>query len=108
MAAKAYFIPWYATLFRGDQFEEALHEIAPLALRHGATDFAVYRSHEDRYKFLQVATFEDKLAWEGFWNGPDFIAWRERYSSWYQIPVLYYSNDVITAGKSELVENGAS
>ena len=46
-------IPWYATLFRGDKFEEALEEIAPLALRYGATDYAVYRSRDDRYKFLQ-------------------------------------------------------
>jgi hypothetical protein len=26
-------IPWYATLFRGDQFEVALREIAPVSLR---------------------------------------------------------------------------
>jgi hypothetical protein len=30
-------IPWYATLFRGDRFEQALAEIAPVAMRYGAT-----------------------------------------------------------------------
>mgnify|MGYP003491537262 CR=1 FL=1 len=30
-------IPWYSTLFRGDQFEVALREIAPICLRYGAT-----------------------------------------------------------------------
>ena len=97
-------IPWYATLFRGDSFEEALQEIAPLALRYGATDYAVYRSRDDRYKFLQVASFESKLDWDRYWLGRDFIAWREQYSSWYQIPVLYVWNDVVASGRSELAE----
>jgi len=30
-------IPWYSTLFRGDRFEVALREIAPISLRYGAT-----------------------------------------------------------------------
>jgi len=107
MAAGSVHIPWYATLFRGDQFEAALEEIAPLALRHGATDYAVYRSRDDQYKFLQMATFEDKLAWESYWNGADFIAWREQHSSWFQIPVLYSWTDVVVAGKSELVVDEA-
>ena len=53
-------IPWYATLFRGDRFEAALQQIAPLALRYGATRVLVYRSRDDHYRFLQMATFEDK------------------------------------------------
>ena len=53
-------IPWYATLFRGDRFEGALEEIAPLALRYGATEYAIYRSRDDAYKFLQLATFEEQ------------------------------------------------
>ncbi len=32
-------IPWYVTVFRGDQFEAAMGEIAPLALRYGATGY---------------------------------------------------------------------
>ena len=48
-------VPWYATGFRGDAFEEALNEVAPLALRYGATSYAVYRSRDDRYRFQQLA-----------------------------------------------------
>ena len=97
-------IPWYATVFRGDQLEEALHEIAPLALRYGAKDFQVYRSRDDRYKFLHASTFETKLEWERYWNGPEFIQWRERYSSWYQIPVVYDYGSTVADGRSEVGE----
>jgi hypothetical protein len=97
-------IPWYATVFRGDKFEEALLEIAPAAIRYGAKDFAVYRSRDDGYKFLQMSTFDSKLAWERYWNGPEFIRWRETYSSWYQIPVLYVWNDLVVAGESEVLD----
>ena len=62
MAAGSVQIPWYATVLRGDKLAEALQEIAPVALRYNATSFAVYRSRDDRYKFLQMATFENKHA----------------------------------------------
>ena len=91
-------IPWYATVFRGDTFEEALGLIAPLALRYGATDYRVYRSRDDRYKFLQMATFEDKLDFERYWYGDDFNAWRADYSSWYQVPIVYAWNDLVLSG----------
>jgi hypothetical protein len=97
-------IPWYATVFRGDSFAEAIKEIAPLALRYGAKDYFVHRSRDDGYKFLQGATFESKLDWERYWSGPEFIAWRTQYSSWYQIPVVYVWNDVIAEGRSEVLE----
>ena len=54
----------------------ALGQIAPLALRYGATDYRVYRAREDRYKFTQMATFEDKLDFDRYWYGVDFSAWR--------------------------------
>ena len=95
-------VPWYATVFRGDSFEEALHEIAPLALRYGAKDYAVWRSRDDTYKFLHASTFETKLEWERYWNGPEFIQWRAKYSSWYQIPVLYVWHDLVISGASEI------
>jgi quinol monooxygenase YgiN len=91
-------IPWYATVFRGDQFEEALGQIAPLALRYGATDYRVYRSRDDPYKFMHLSTFEDKQDFERFWYGPDFIAWRAEYSSFYQVPVVYVWNDMVLQG----------
>ena len=58
--AVVFTVPWYATGFRGDQLEAALQEIAPVALRYGASDWAVYRFVDDRYKFQQMATFEEK------------------------------------------------
>ena len=91
-------IPWYATLFRGDKFELALQEIAPVALRYGATEYRVYRSRDDRYKFLQMATFEDHYDWDRYWNGEEFSIWRGDYSGWYQVPVLYTWSDLVVVG----------
>jgi len=91
-------IPWYATLFRGDKFEVALQEIAPVALRYGAKDYRVYRGFDDRYKFLQMATFEDHYDWDRYWNGEEFSIWRGDYSSWYQVPVLYTWHDLVVHG----------
>ena len=91
-------IPWYATLFRADRMETALAEIAPVALRYGATDYTVYRSRDDAYRFLQLATFEHKLDWERYWNGEEFSVWRADFSSWYQVPVLYSWNDLVIEG----------
>ena len=91
-------IPWYATVFRGDQLEEALGQIAPLALRHGASDYRVYRSRDDAYKFLQLASFAEKDAFEAYWYGEEFVEWRGRYSSWYQVPVLYTWQDLVGRG----------
>ena len=65
-------IPWYATVFRADKLEAAIELIAPLALRYGATDYRVYRNRDDRYKFMQMATFEDKLDFERYWYGAEF------------------------------------
>ena len=80
-------IPWYSTLFRGDRFEEALLEIAPLALRYGASSWRAYRSREDPYKFLQEAAFESKLDFDRYWEGDDFVDWRVRHGSWFQVPI---------------------
>ena len=91
-------IPWYATLFRGDKFEVALMEIAPVALRYGATDFEVYRARDDRYKFLQLATFESKLDFERYWQGEEFVSWRADYTSWFQVPVIYGFHDRVIHG----------
>jgi hypothetical protein len=82
-------IPWYATLFRGDKFELALLEIAPVALRYGATEWDAVRARDDTYKFVQSAVFEDKLAFERYWLSDEFVQWRGDYSSWYQVPVVY-------------------
>jgi hypothetical protein len=101
MAAGVVQVPWYATLFRGDKFALALQEIAPVALRYGATDYRVYRSRDDTYKFQQMATFEEKEGWEAYWYGEEFSAWRRDYSSWYQVPIVYVWNDMIIQGGLE-------
>jgi hypothetical protein len=96
-------IPWYATVFRGDQFEAALEEISALAMRYGATEYALYRSRDDAYKFLQLATFESKMEFERYWNGEEFSTWRGDYSGFYTVPVLYVWHDlVVRAGIAEL------
>src|SRR5215207_3266466 len=102
MAAGVVHIPWYATVFRGDKFQAALELIAPMSLRYGATDYRVYRSRDDRYKFLQLATFEDKLEFERYWYGEDFSDWRRDYSSWYQVPVVYAWNELVVSGEPPL------
>jgi hypothetical protein len=91
-------VPWYATGLRADGFAAALNEIAPVALRYGASSYAVYRYRDDRYKFQQLAVFEDQLDWERYWEGPEMIEFRTIYSSWYQVPVLYGWWDLTVAG----------
>jgi hypothetical protein len=91
-------VPWYATGFRGERFEDALNEMAAVALRYGAHSYAVYRARDDRYKFQQLAAFEDHLDWERYWEGPEMTHFRARHSGWYQVPVLYGWWDLTAAG----------
>lgn len=95
-------VPFYATVFRADQFEAALQEIAPLSLRYGAKKFFVYRGGDDRYRFSLYIEFESNSDWQRFWYGDDFNAWREKYSSWYQIPVVYDWGQTVMEGRSEV------
>ncbi|MGI8802316.1 MAG: hypothetical protein ACR2KV_09120 [Solirubrobacteraceae bacterium] len=98
MAAGVVHIPWYATGFRGDDFAEALAEISEISLRYGARSQVVYRARDDRYKFLQVLEFETKLDWERYWLGDEMIDFRVECSGWYQVPVVYAWQDVVTRG----------
>ncbi len=91
-------IPWYATGFRSDGFEEALNEIAAVALRYGASSYAVYRARDDKYKFQQFATFVEPIDWQRYWEGQEMIYFRARHASWYQVPVLYGWWDQTAAG----------
>jgi hypothetical protein len=91
-------VPWYATGFRAEPFAAALAEIAPIALRYGATDYRVYQHRDDRYRFIQTATFEDKLDWARYWDGPEFIAFRTDHQGWFQVPVIYGWTDLIASG----------
>lgn len=91
-------IPWYATGFRHDAFAEALAAFAPIVMRYGATDYQVFRNRDDRYRFIQTATFESKLEWERFWEGEEAITFRVNHQGWYQVPVLYVWHDLIAHG----------
>ncbi len=91
-------VPGYATGFRSNGFETALNEVAAVALRYGALDYSVYRARDDRYKFQQLATFEEHLDWERYWDGPEMVYFRASHSSWYQVPVLYGWWDRTAAG----------
>jgi len=94
-------VPWYATGFRGDGFEQALGEVAATALRYGASSYAVYRAQDDRYRFQQLASFEQHLDWERYWEGPEMTYFRVTHSSWYQVPVLYGFWDLTVQGGIE-------
>jgi hypothetical protein len=95
-------VPWYATGFRADAFERDLEPVAAAALRYGATSCAVYRARDDRYKFQQLATFDDHLQWESYWAGPEMTRFRTTHSSWYQVPVTYGWWDRTAGGEIEV------
>jgi hypothetical protein len=94
-------VPWYATGFRGEAFQEALGEVAAAALRYGAISYHVYRARDDRYKFQQLAAFEEYADWERYWAGPEMTYFRTRHSGWYQVPVLYGWWDLTAGGEIE-------
>jgi hypothetical protein len=94
-------IPWYATVFRGDKLQAALEEIAPLASRYNATHYEVLRSREDRYRFQQSATFDDKLDFERYWYGPEFMRFRVVCSGLFQVPVVPEWHDRVALGVLE-------
>ena len=91
-------LPVYATGFRGDDIEAALQQIAPISTRYGATKFEVFRSRDDRYKFLMAVDFENKADWDAYWFGPEFTEMRAACSGWYQVPLLYVWNDRVADG----------
>lgn len=99
-------IPWYATVLRQEDFAAKVAEVAPIALRYGATRFAVHRSLDDRYKILQMSWFDSEADWYRYWDGPDMIRFRTDNLGHFQIPVVYVWHEELTTG--ELVLNGAT
>lgn len=91
-------VPLYATVFRGDKLEAAVGALAPMALRYGASSYAVHRNRDDAYKILLMATFEHKEDWDRFWYGPEFTHFRAANSGYYQVPLLYSWNDLVVEG----------
>jgi quinol monooxygenase YgiN len=99
MAANVIHLPFYATGFRGDDLEAALQQLAPIALRYGARRYEVFRSREDRYKFLLSLEFDSKHDWDAFWFGEEFTEMRAACSGWYQVPLLYGWQDLVSHGQ---------
>src|ERR1700730_4423521 len=91
-------VRWYATVLRQETFAQKVAEIAPLALRYGATRYAVHRSLDDRYKILQMAWFESKPDWARYWDGPEMIEFRTRNLGHFQIPLVYVWQDELADG----------
>jgi len=99
MAAGVVHLPFYATGFRGDELEASIAVIAAVSTRYGATRYEVFRSRDDRYKFLLAVDFEHKAQWEAYWFGPEFTEMRAACSGWYQVPLLYVWNDLVSRGE---------
>jgi quinol monooxygenase YgiN len=91
-------LPVYATGFRGDDIQAALERLAPISLRYGATRYEVFRSRDDRYRFLMAIDFDNHADWDAFWFGEEFTDWRAACMSWYQVPLLYVWQDLVTRG----------
>jgi hypothetical protein len=98
MAAGVVHIDWYATVLRQDRFTAEVVAAAPLALRYGATQYAVHRSRDDRYKVQQMAWFETKQDWYAYWEGAEMVGFRQRNMGHYQIPIVYTWYDELVEG----------
>ena len=91
-------VQWYATVLRQNSFAEAVAEVATIALRYGATQYQVHVSNDDRYKITQMTWVPSHAAWYTYWEGPEMIEFRARYSGKYQVPITYAWADEIAAG----------
>jgi hypothetical protein len=102
MARGVVHIQWYATVFRGDMFADAVaEESAPVAMKYGATRYSVQRSQDDPYRTVQLIWFESKDDWYRYWEGPEMIEFRARYMTKYQIPITYVWHTEYAAGGAE-------
>jgi hypothetical protein len=83
-------VQWYATVFRGDMFVDAVSEVAaPATLKYGASRYSVQRSQDDAYRIIQQIWFDSKDDWYRYWEGPEMREFRARYSGKYQVPITY-------------------
>jgi len=92
-------IKWYATILRGDLFADRVAEMSPVALRYGATKYAVHRSDDDRYNILQMVWFPNHGDWYRFWESPELVEFRARNSGKYQAPITYTVYEELAAGE---------
>jgi hypothetical protein len=91
-------IQWYATVLRQEAFAAEVARAAPLALRYGATQYAVHRSMEDRYKIIQMVWFPSHKDWYRYWDSPEMIEFRRRNSGHFQLHISYVWHEELAAG----------
>jgi hypothetical protein len=91
-------ISWYATVLRQHSFAAEVAQVAPIAMRYGATQYAVHRSLEDQYRITQMAWFPTKEGWYRYWDGPEMIEFRARNLGRYQVPITYAWQEELAAG----------
>jgi hypothetical protein len=102
-------VQWYATIFRQNTFAEDVAEVAPIALRYGATQYQVHVSNDDHYRITQMTWVPSHAAWYSYWEGPEMIEFRARHSGKFQVPIVYGWADEIASGSREPeVENGTA
>ncbi len=92
-------LPVYATGFHGDDLEAALAQLAPISTRYGSSRYEVFRSRDDRYKFLMTIVFDAHHDWDRFWFGEEFTDFRAACSGWFQVPLLYSWHDLVSYGE---------
>ena len=91
-------VDWYATIFRQRAFAAAVADVAPIALRYGASRYEVHVSNDDRYKISQMTWVPSHEAWYSYWEGPEMIEFRARNSGRFQVPIVYAWMDEIAVG----------
>jgi hypothetical protein len=91
-------VSWYASVFRKDAFAADVAQIAPIAMRYGATQYAVHINNDDRYKINQMTWIASKTDWYRYWDGPEMIEFRARNAGRFQVPITYAWADEIAAG----------
>jgi hypothetical protein len=96
---KVVHIEWYATVLRQEALAAEIVAAAPLALRYGATRYAVHRSDVDRYKITQMAWFESERDWYRYWEGPEMIEFRRRNAGKFQLHIVYVWHEELIAGE---------
>jgi hypothetical protein len=100
MAAYSFHIAFYAVGLRADDVDAALSQLAPISGRYGASHWAIYRSGDDRYKFLLTADFANKNDFQKFWYGPEAEEFRVAMQGSYQNPVIYVAHEISVEGNA--------
>lgn len=92
-------VQWYATVLRQEGLALSVTEIAPVALRYGATKYQVHRNQDDRYRITQMTWCQSKDDWYRYWDGPEMMEFRARNSGRFQTPISYWWHDELAAGE---------